>query len=60
MTHALQQAKNLAWDMLVFAEMVLYWPFALMVMLPLSRLDRWFGTSLFARLDRLMRAIADL
>lgn len=60
MTHTMRRAKNLAWDMLVFAEIVLYWPFAIMVLLPLRRFDRWFGTHLFAALDRVMRAIADL
>lgn len=60
MTRASQRAKNLAWDMLVFAEIILYWPFALVVMLPLRRFGRRFGFNLFAALDRLMRAIAHL
>ena len=60
MMQTLERPKNLVWDMLVFAEMVTYWPFAIIVMLPLRRFDRRFGTSLFAALDRLMRAIADL
>ncbi len=50
---------NLARDLLVFTEMFLYWPFALIVMLPARWLDRHLGTSLFQRLDRLTRAIAD-
>ncbi len=60
MTRILQRGRNLAWDMLVFAEIVVYWPVAIAVMLPLRRFDRRFGTRLFDRLDRMMRAIADL
>ncbi len=55
-----QRLRNLAWDFLVFTEIVLYWPFAFLVMRPLQRFDRRFGTKLFARLDETMRAIADL
>jgi hypothetical protein len=50
--------RNLARDLLVFAEILLYWPFAALVMLPARWLDRRLGTSLFQRLDRLTRAIA--
>jgi hypothetical protein len=50
--------RNLAWDLLVFVEILLYWPFALLVMLPARWLDRHLGTSLFQGLDRLTRAIA--
>jgi hypothetical protein len=60
MTQPLQRAKNLAWDMLVFAEIILYWPFAIILMLPLRHFDRRFGTHIFAALDRLVRSIADL
>jgi len=55
-----QRARNLAWDFLVFAEIVLYWPFALLVMRPCQRFDRLFGTRIFPLLDKTMRAIADL
>ena len=51
--------RNLAWDLLVFTEILLYWPFAVLVMLPARWLDRHLGTSLFPLLDRLTRAIAD-
>jgi hypothetical protein len=55
-----QRARNLAWDFLVFTEIVLYWPFALLVMCPAQRFDRLCGTKIFPRLDKTMRAIADL
>ena len=50
--------RNLATDLLVFTEILLYWPFAALVMRPARWLDRHLGTSLFARLDRLTRSIA--
>jgi hypothetical protein len=50
--------RNLVWDLLVFVEILLYWPFALLVMLPARWLDRRLGSSLFERLDRLTRVIA--
>ena len=52
--------KNLAWDLVVFTQILVYWPFAILVMLPARWLDRRLGTALFARLDRLVRAIASL
>lgn len=55
-----QRARNLAWDLLVFAEIILYWPFAFLVMRPAQRFDRLFGTKIFPLLDKTMRAIADL
>jgi hypothetical protein len=54
------RAKNLGLDVLVFAEMLVYWPFALLIMKPAQWLDRRFGTSMFRGLDRAMRRIADL
>jgi len=60
MTRSLQALKNLVRDMLVFAEIVLYWPFAVIVMLPLRYLDRRFGIHVFPLVDRIVRAIADL
>ena len=51
--------RNLAWDLLVFTEILLYWPFAVLVMRPARWLDRHLGTSIFRRLDRLTRTIAD-
>jgi hypothetical protein len=60
MTHPLQALKNLAWDMLVFVEILLYWPFAIIIMLPIRGLDRRFGIHVFPALDRVVRAIADL
>lgn len=50
--------RNLSRDLLVFAEILLYWPFAVLVMLPARWLDRRLGTSLFLRLDRRTREIA--
>ena len=50
----------LAVDFLVFVEILVYWVFALVVMLPLSGLDRRFGTHLVAPFDRLTRWIARL
>lgn len=55
-----ERAKSLSWDLLVFTEMLLYWPVALGVMKPAQWLDRRLGTSLFPGLDRTMRRIADL
>jgi hypothetical protein len=60
MTCLVQSLRNLAWDMLVFAEMAVYWPFAVIIMLPLRHFDRRFGTRLFSAVDRAMRSIADL
>lgn len=56
----LQRARNLVWDFLVFSEIVLYWPFAFLVMRPAQRFDRLCGTTIFPLLDKTMRAIADL
>ena len=55
-----ERARNVGWDFLVFTEMVLYWPFAFLVMRPALRFDRLFGTKIFPVLDKTMRAIADL
>lgn len=52
------RAKDIALDLLVFLEICLYWPFAVLVMRPALWLDRRLGTALFARMDRLMRRIA--
>lgn len=60
MTLLNERAKNLGWDLMVFAEMLLYWPFAVLVMKPAQWLDRRIGTRMFAVLDRAMRSIADL
>jgi hypothetical protein len=60
MTHMRLRAKSLMWDMLIFTEMLLYYPFAIAIMLPLKRFDRRFNTKLFSSLNRLVRAIADL
>ena len=54
-----ERARNLAWDFLVFTEILLYWPFAVLVMKPAQRFDRRFGTTVFPTLDRIMRSIAD-
>jgi hypothetical protein len=54
------RAKNLALDILIFAEMLVYWPFALLIMKPAQWFDRRFGTRLFRGLDRAVRRIADL
>lgn len=54
-----QRGRNLAWDLLVFTEILLYWPFAALVMKPAQWLDRRSGTRLFPALDRIMRWIAD-
>ncbi len=45
-------------DLLVFAEILLFWPFAVLVMLPARWVDRRLGTSLFPALDRFTRAVA--
>jgi len=50
--------RSLGWDLLVFAEILLYWPLAVFVMLPARWVDRRLGTSVFRWLDRLTRAIA--
>jgi hypothetical protein len=55
-----ERARNLGWDFLVFTQMVLYWPFAFLVMRSTQRFDRVFGTKIFPVLDKTMRAIADL
>ena len=54
------RARNLAFDMFVFAEMLVYWPVALLIMKPAQWCDRRFGTNMFRGLDRAMRRIADL
>jgi small neutral amino acid transporter SnatA (MarC family) len=54
-----ERGANLALDFLVFTEIVLYWPFALLVMKPAQWFDRRFGTKVFPALDRVMRSIAD-
>ena len=54
-----ERAANLALDFLVFTEIGLYWPFALLAMKPAQWVDRRFGTKVFPALDRVMRSIAD-
>ena len=60
MTPMSGRIKSLAWDVLVFTEMLIYWPFALLVMKPVQWVDRRFGTSMFRGLDRVVRRIAGL
>jgi hypothetical protein len=55
-----ERARNLALDAFVFAEILLYWPFALLIMKPAKYCDRCLGTHMFPVLDRAMRRIADL
>jgi hypothetical protein len=55
-----ERARNLAWDFLVFTEIVLYWPFAFFVMRPAQRFDRLCGTKIFPVLDKTTRVIAEL
>ena len=55
-----RRAQNLALDLLVFIEIVAYWPFALLVMKPAQALDRRCGTHIFPVLDRFVRRIAEL
>ena len=50
----------LLFDFFVFVEILLYWAFALVVMLPLSGIDRVLGTRLVGPFDRLTRWIARL
>jgi len=54
-----ERGRNLAWDFLVFTEIILYWPFAIFVMKPAQWFDRRFGTKIFPVLDRTVRSIAD-
>lgn len=54
-----ERGRNLAGDVLVFGEILLYWPFAVLVMKPAQWFDRRFGTRIFPVLDRTMRWIAD-
>lgn len=54
-----ERSRNLAWDFLVFTEILLYWPFAVFVMKPAQWFDRRFGTRVFPALDRIMRWIGD-
>jgi hypothetical protein len=53
-----ERGRNLAWDLLVFTEIVFYWAFAVLVMKPVQWFDRRFGTQVFRPLDRTTRWIA--
>lgn len=50
--------RSLLQDFVVFAEILLYWLFVLLVMLPVLVLDRVFRTRWLAAADRLTRCIA--
>ena len=52
--------RNLLVDFIVFVEILLYWLFVLVVMLPASVLDRLFRTRWLEAADRLTRRIARL
>lgn len=52
--------KKLLLDFFVFSQILLFWLFAFLVMLPLRQLDRRLGTRLFQYMDRFTRFIADL
>ena len=56
----LRRIGYLALDMLVFAEMLVYWPIALLIMKPAQWCDHRLDTKMFQGLDRAMRRIADL
>lgn len=60
MTPLSGRARNLALDLLVFTEMLIYWPFALLIMKPAQWIDRRLGINTFRWLDRFVRRIADL
>lgn len=60
MTKLKECVRHLALDMVVFAEMLLYWPFAVLVMKPVQLCDQRLGTHMFQALDSAMRKIADL
>ncbi len=51
--------KNLLIDFFVFCQILLFWLFAFLIMLPLRLLDRLLGTKLFHYVDRFTRSIAE-
>jgi hypothetical protein len=52
--------RALLLDFFIFVEILVYWAFVLVVMLPLSFLDRRLRTRLVVPLDHLTRWIARL
>jgi hypothetical protein len=53
-------AKSLAWDFVMFVEMVAYGLALVCAFLPAWWVDRKFGTDWVAALDRLTRRIASI
>lgn len=55
----MKRIRMLMSDVLLFAQIVFFWPFVYLVMLPLRRMDRVLGTQGFARMVRLVKTIAN-
>lgn len=47
-------------DFVTFLEMLFFWPFALLVMLPLKYMDNILGTKMVQPLIRFMKYVANL
>jgi hypothetical protein len=47
-------------DLITFVEILLYWPFVVLVMLPVKQVDRLLGTRLLPPLVRLTKFIGNL
>lgn len=45
-------------DFILFAQMLIYWLLALVILWPIRLLDQIFGTRVFLFLDRLVRRLA--
>ena len=60
MSHFFSRAANIMLDFLVFIEILVYWSFVLLVMLPVMGIYRMLGTRMTSGLDKLTRFIADL
>ena len=52
--------KNLFVDFYNFCLVIVYWPFAFIILIPIKYIDRLVGTHIFIFLDKLIRKIANL
>jgi hypothetical protein len=51
--------KGLVRDFSFFVQVIVFWPFAYLVMLPMKVIDRFFGTRMLASTIKLIKFIAN-
>ena len=55
----IKRTKLLLIDLMMFIQIVLYWPFVFLVMIPMKYFDEIFGTKILKRTINLMKIIAN-